>query len=791
MQWRNNKYLLRRRYPAVVVETTEVTIPDPNKMKPIIHLILLMFIVSVNAVNYGTVLAQESTAHLQHLDRIESILQQKKAIDENNLRDYLKTLNGIRVETSTEKTDIEQKIDKNQKQTTGLGEKSAIENKEVTSKRESLANEKKVLEKRLSEVHLVTIRTDELLQSVSQLQTTLLTRRLFSKGPPTTSLLMSALDSDLDHYELIKQYTIYNFGIHQIPLTDFIFLFVAFIVSAAIGVWGRRVIKTWVIGRGWDDSFAHRFWEALFITVAHYFPQFLSTAITAVLCYMVSKALSPLPLVSVFIISLPFYFISLLTIQIFLNPKTPARHILPIPPALSRVVSHALRVALLVTVIAYIILYTLESQQVSIGLQMLVRDFFAVFIIANLAWVVWLVGRASDSTLARWGRAVLLLILFGVVISELLGYRNLAAATFRIAFSLLLAFGVSLLIATVFRGFYDALDLGKQNWHRPIRTAFGLSAGQHFPGLVGFRFVTSLIIWGAFIAAIVQILGFSDTIANQVKTIAIDGFTFGSLTINPARLFFAVMIFALLFTVSSWLKVKLDKSWLITTRIERGAREALITITGYAGVTVATLVALGIAGFTFTNLAIIAGALSVGIGFGLQNIVNNFVSGLILLFERPIRKGDWIVVGATEGYVMNISIRSTQIQTFDRADVIVPNSDLISNQVTNWMLHNQSGRIRVPVGVAYGSDVEKVREILHDIAMADERVIRDQDDYKVRVLFLAFGDSALNFELRCHIHNIDEKIAVISDMNFAINKAFREHNVEIPFPQRDIHIKTN
>jgi small-conductance mechanosensitive channel len=181
--------------------------------------------------------------------------------------------------------------------------------------------------------------------------------------------------------------------------------------------------------------------------------------------------------------------------------------------------------------------------------------------------------------------------------------------------------------------------------------------------------------------------------------------------------------------------------------------------------------------------------LSVGIGFGLQAIVNNFVSGLILLFERPIKTGDWIIVGNTEGYVKRISIRSTMIQTFDRADVIVPNSDLIANQVTNWMLYDPRGRIRVPVSVAYGSDTEKVRELLLEIANTHPEVITDGTSPTPRVLFLQFGDSSLNFELRCHIRNIDMRRIVMSDINFAIDKAFREHGVEIPFPQRDVHIR--
>jgi small-conductance mechanosensitive channel len=180
----------------------------------------------------------------------------------------------------------------------------------------------------------------------------------------------------------------------------------------------------------------------------------------------------------------------------------------------------------------------------------------------------------------------------------------------------------------------------------------------------------------------------------------------------------------------------------------------------------------------------------VGIGFGLQNVVNNFVSGLILLFERPIKTGDWVVVGETEGFVKRIRIRSTQIQTFDRADVIVPNSDLISHQVTNWMLYDPLGRIKVRVGVAYGSDTEKVRDILLEVASGHDMVIKDGSAPEPQVLFRGFGDSSLDFELRCHIDHIDYRLLVISDLNFAIDKAFREHGIEIPFPQRDIHVQT-
>jgi small-conductance mechanosensitive channel len=275
----------------------------------------------------------------------------------------------------------------------------------------------------------------------------------------------------------------------------------------------------------------------------------------------------------------------------------------------------------------------------------------------------------------------------------------------------------------------------------------------------------------------------------MVRDTITNGFEIGSVEIVPIKFIIALLSFAVMLSLIGWIKRRMGKSWLGRSHMERGSKEAMISLTGYFGAAIAFLLALTIAGVELANLALIAGALSVGIGFGLQNIVNNFVSGLILLFERPIKTGDWIVVGGTEGYVKNISIRSTQIQTFDRSDVIVPNSELISGQVTNWMFRDLIGRVVVPVGVAYGSDTKKVEQILLDIAYRqDEVIIKSPVLNKPWVLFREFGDSSLNFELRCFIRNVDQRLNVISAINFEIDQAFREAGIEIPFPQRDVHL---
>ena len=191
-----------------------------------------------------------------------------------------------------------------------------------------------------------------------------------------------------------------------------------------------------------------------------------------------------------------------------------------------------------------------------------------------------------------------------------------------------------------------------------------------------------------------------------------DGFVVGNFTVVPIKIALGILFFGTILMLSRLIKARLSSQSVVLSRLEPSARETLVTLTGYIGFLVALVLGLSLAGISFQNFAIVAGALSVGIGFGLQNIVNNFVSGIILLFERPIRRGDWVVVGGTEGFVKKIRVRSTEIETWDRSDVIVPNSEFISSQVTNWTLSNAYGRVITSVGVAYGSDTEKVKQIL-------------------------------------------------------------------------------
>lgn len=267
---------------------------------------------------------------------------------------------------------------------------------------------------------------------------------------------------------------------------------------------------------------------------------------------------------------------------------------------------------------------------------------------------------------------------------------------------------------------------------------------------------------------------------------SIDGVSIGSQKITVGDVFRFIVVFAVGCILTALIQSILQRSVLPNTRLNSGAQRALITGVGYVGVIIAGIVAVAMTNFDFTNIAIVAGALSVGIGFGLQTVVSNFVSGIILLVERPINVGDWIEVGGVSGTVRNVSVRSTQIETFNRALVVVPNTDLIGGQVTNWTLENRRGRIILPIGVAYGTDTQKVKNILLEIANQHPAVMKDPSP---SVIFMNFGADALEFELRVILYDVNDLLSARSDMNFKISERFDKENISIPFAQRDIWIR--
>lgn len=257
---------------------------------------------------------------------------------------------------------------------------------------------------------------------------------------------------------------------------------------------------------------------------------------------------------------------------------------------------------------------------------------------------------------------------------------------------------------------------------------------------------------------------------------------------TPVSLY-SIIVFVLLIILTYYISRSTNRyllnRLLRSLEVDEGMRYTMKRISHYIIMTVGVLFAFQFVGISLSSLTVIFGLLSVGIGFGLQNIASNFISGLILLFERPISIGDHVTVGNTEGVVDSISIRSTTITTLNNITIIVPNSEFISSNVVNWSHGDPKIRLDIEIGVAYQSDTDTVVRVLKEVAAAHKQVLRKPEP---EVLLSSFGDSSLNMVLRVWIANPRRHHKIRSDINFAIVNAFRRHHIEIPFPQRDVHL---
>ncbi|MDP3559176.1 MAG: mechanosensitive ion channel [Legionellaceae bacterium] len=359
---------------------------------------------------------------------------------------------------------------------------------------------------------------------------------------------------------------------------------------------------------------------------------------------------------------------------------------------------------------------------------------------------------------------------------DIQGYHHLAMRIIVVALTTLTIICITTLLVLETHKIYLTLHQ-KPSFQKWITRYIGYKADQTFTELFILKLMVQSLIVSLGIYCIGHSMDFTTYYTDSLYEQIMNGIHFASIIIFPMRILAGVVTFCLLFLVFRGIATFIVRHHQLED--EEETQVALASIATYFGFMLALLAGLIIAGFNFTGLAIVAGALSVGIGLGLQSIVNNFVSGLILLIEKPIQPGDRINVDGVEGFVKKIRVRSTHIITPNREDIIIPNADLISHRVTNYMFSDKNCRITCEVEVTYGSDTNLVREVLLNIANLHDDVIKTGAS-KPFVLFRSFGANNFVFQLSCLIHDVNRKGIVQSDLNYAIEENFRKNNIFMP-----------
>ncbi|MBW1952708.1 MAG: mechanosensitive ion channel family protein [Deltaproteobacteria bacterium] len=482
--------------------------------------------------------------------------------------------------------------------------------------------------------------------------------------------------------------------------------------------------------------------------------------------------------------------------QVLFGPRDPDRRIIPVVDETARFYGRYGSLYLIYVVAGQWVLVVLELLKYPMGTLDFSEFIYEISILLGLAGLLKkphlgnLLDGMGVSECFWWQdiiKALRLLVLFGlmvVILGDLLGFHNLATYLSQATVNttgILFLFLVLAQLSDDFATFFIHPKEGLLVQKFPSWTASIANIYQQWRKLVPAAIVILAIPF------ILDIWGMWSTISAKLLKILTYGPHLGPVKLTPLAIVLAIVVLYLANRLSHLLQFLMEKRLYSRKGWDEGVQATISKTTHYALMTLGTIVALGFMGFNLTNIALIAGALGVGIGFGLQNIVHNFISGLILLLERPIKVGDMLIIDGQWGMVKEVRVRSTVFQTFDRYVLIIPNSELISNKVLNWTFYGKGiNRLSLKVGVAYGSDVHRVTKIIDRVCRDNPNVLHAPPP---TIYFSAFGDSSLDFNIWVYLRTPDVRITVTHELNCAIFDAFREHGIEIPFPQRDLHIK--
>jgi len=401
----------------------------------------------------------------------------------------------------------------------------------------------------------------------------------------------------------------------------------------------------------------------------------------------------------------------------------------------------------------------------------------------NIVWVCWLFTRlpglsGSRKALASFIKTGLVIFLVVILSAKLLGYHRLAEFLIsRLGFTFL-SIGVLWIVFNLVGRLEWFINHAKGRMSESIRFYLGFQPPKKLTEFLFIKITVFVVSIYTFVMFVLFIWGMPVGMISDLDEALLAGFTVAKLTLVPSRIVIGLFLFALFLMIGRYISSAVKRHR--TASAEREVQNTMDSLLTYILFGLSLILALFIAGVDFTALAFIAGAFTVGIGFGLQNIVNNFISGIILLLDKNVNPGDLVLVNGVEGIIRKISLRSTQIRTLSKEDVIVPNTELFTSKVTNYMLHGKTGRIVCRIGVARGTDIEVIEKLLLEVANKHEGVLQDEKNQPT-VLFKEFSSGSLSFALIITVPDVKKKQQIVSSLNAEIEKALEENKIDINF----------
>lgn len=660
----------------------------------------------------------------------------------------------------------------------------------VTIERQSLASEKAEINSVIGAAESLSIRVANLIDKIGQMRRDLFARLLTKRYDVDWALFFQVLDAfqqeaaDFNRSVSTWLRFVMQFKLKSILLATFLALGAAVVLLFG----GRRLFGRLIVGNPSieEPSYLSRlsvaFWSTLLPTVA--LAVFLTTTYLlydhfAVLRIDVGKMMTAL-----FIVIGIVFFVHRLG-RAVLSPTLPNWRLIAVETRAARYLLWLLTATAFFTGVD--VYLSAVFNVLGAPLLLTVGEALAATVLTGIPVILMALVRPyvdKDGRPKSWHPLlrIILYTLGGVTIgSALAGYIGFARF---VSFQMVLTGAV---LATMYIGFLSARAMQEEG--ALIQTSLGRFLQRRYdydePRLDQIGLVLSIAI-NLFVLAIGlplilflwgvqpgEITSWAYKLASEIRI--------GTFSFSLIGILTGILVFIFGYFLARWFQRWLDGAVMARGRVDLGVRNSIRTVVGYAGVALAGLLGLSAAGISLSNLALIAGGLSLGIGFGLQNVVSNFVSGLILLAERPFKVGDWIVAGDVQGTVKRISVRATEIETFQRQSMIMPNSLLINAAVGNWTHRNKLGRVDIRVNVAYGMDVKKAHAVLLDIARGHPLVLKNPEPF---VLFANFGPAALEFEIRIFLADILNGVIVQNDIRFAILEVFDVEDIEMPSTPR-------